>query len=63
MNERVKKLAGEARQLSPRERAELLNALTAMVQEDKYDKDAVAVAECRQHWEDIGAESLGYLVE
>ena len=61
MNERVKKLAEEARKLSPEERIELLHALSAMVAEDGYDSDAAAVAECQHHWDDIGAESLGYL--
>ncbi len=61
MNERVKSLAEEVRKLSPGERIELLRALTAMVEEDGYDSDAAAVAECQHHWDDIGAESLGYL--
>ena len=33
----------------------------AMVEEDGYDSDALAVAERQHHWDDIGAESLGYL--
>ncbi len=61
MNERVKRLAEEAQKLSPEERIELLRALSAMVEEDGYDSDAAAVAECHHHWDDIGAESLGYL--
>ena len=61
MNDRVKKLAEEARRLSPQERAELLDALTAMVREDEYDSDAAAVAECQHRWDEIGADSLGYL--
>ncbi len=61
MNERVKRLTEEARKLLPEERIELLRALSTMVQEDGYDSDAAAVAECQHHWEDIGAESLGYL--
>ena len=63
MNERMKRLAEEARKLSPEERIELLHALSAMVEEDGYDSDAAAVAECQHHWDDIGAESLGYLFE
>ncbi len=62
MTERVKKLIEEIRQLLPGERAELLHTLTAMVREDGYDIDAVAVAEAQHSWEDIGAESLGYLL-
>ncbi len=61
MNECVKRLAEEAQKLSPEERIELLGALSAMVREDGYDSDAAAVAECQHHWDDIGAESLGYL--
>ncbi len=61
MNERVKTLTEQARKLSPEERIELLRALSAMVEEDGYDSDAAAVAECQHHWDDIGAESLGYL--
>jgi len=61
MNERVKRLAEGAQKLSPEERMELLGALSAMVREDGYDSDAAAVAECQHHWDDIGAESLGYL--
>ena len=61
MNERVKRLTEEVRKLSPEERLSLLRALTAMVEEDGYDSDALAVAECQHHWDDIGAESLGYL--
>jgi hypothetical protein len=61
MNERVKRLTEEAQKLSPEERMELLGALSAMVREDGYDSDAAAVAECQHHWDDIGAESLGYL--
>ncbi len=61
MGERVKRLTEEARQLSAEERIELLRALAVMVEEDGYDSDAAAVAECQHHWDDIGAESLGYL--
>jgi len=61
MNERVKRLTEEAQKLSPEERMELLGALSAMVREDGYDSDAAAVAECQHRWDDIGAESLGYL--
>jgi hypothetical protein len=61
MNERVKRPTEEAQKLSPEERMELLGALSAMVREDSYDSDAAAVAECQHHWDDIGAESLGYL--
>ncbi len=61
MSERVKRLIEEVRQLSAEERIELLRTLAAMVDEDGYDSDAAAVAECQHHWDDIGAESLGYL--
>ncbi len=61
MDERVKKLIEEAQKLTPAERIELLRALSAMVEDDGYDSDAAAVAECQHHWDDIGAESLGYL--
>ncbi len=62
MNERVQRLLDEARRLSPQDRAELLEALIAMGREDDSDIDAAAVAECQHHWNDIGAESLGYLL-
>ena len=61
MADRVKKLIEEARKLSPEERITLLRALSALIEEDGYDSDAAAVAECQHHWDDIGAESLGYL--
>jgi hypothetical protein len=61
MSERVKRLIEEARKLSPEERIELLRALSAMADEDGYGGDGAAVAECQHHWNDIGAESLGYL--
>lgn len=61
MSERVKRLAGEARLLTPKERVELLDALSTMVRQDEEDIEASAMAECRHHWDDIGAESLGYL--
>jgi len=51
MIEHVKKLTEEARKLSPKERMEFLRALSAMVEEDGYDSDAAAVAEC-QHPQD-----------
>jgi hypothetical protein len=62
MIERVKKLIEEARKLSPGERIGLLRVLSAMVEEDGYDSDMAAVAECQHPWDDIGGESLGYLV-
>jgi hypothetical protein len=55
MIERVKKLTEEAR-------IELLRVLSAMVEEDSYDSDVAAVAECHHPREDIGGESLGYPV-
>ena len=61
MNERVKRLTEEARKLSPEERLWVAARSSAMVEEDGYDSDALAVAECQHHWDDIGAESLGYL--
>jgi hypothetical protein len=61
MNERVKRVTEEARKLAPEDRLALLRALMAMVEEDGYDSDTLAVAECQHHWDDIGAESLGYL--
>jgi acyl-CoA reductase-like NAD-dependent aldehyde dehydrogenase len=61
MSERVKRLADEARRLTPKERAELLDALSALVRKDEEDIEAAAIAECHHHWDDIGAESLGYL--
>jgi hypothetical protein len=61
MSERVKRLADEARRLTPKERAELFEALSAMVRKDEEDIEASAIAECHHHWDDIGAESLGYL--
>jgi hypothetical protein len=37
--------------------------LPALVEEDGYDSDAAAVAECQHPRDDIGGESLwGYLV-
>ncbi len=59
MTERVKKLAEEAQRLTPAERAELLDALTAMVQEDN---DGPLYAEGEGGWDEMGAESLGYLL-
>jgi hypothetical protein len=47
---------------SPEERIEPLRVLSAMVEEDSYDSDVAAVAECYHPREDIGGESLGYLV-
>jgi hypothetical protein len=61
MSERVNKLADEARRLTPKERAELFDALLAMIRKDEEDIEAAAIAECHHHWDDIGAESLGYL--
>jgi hypothetical protein len=61
MIEHVKKLTEEAWKLSPEERIEFLRVLSAMVEEDGYDSDAAAVAECQDPRDDIGA-SLGYLV-
>jgi hypothetical protein len=61
MSECVKRLADEARRLTPKERAELFDALSAMVRQDEEDIEASAIAECQHHWNDIGAESLGYL--
>jgi len=61
MNERLKRLTEEVRKLSPEERLALLRALMAMGEEDGYDSAALAVAECQHHWDDNGAESLGYL--
>jgi hypothetical protein len=58
MTERVKKLAEEARQLTRAERAELLDALNALVQEDN---DGPLYAEGEGGWDAMGAESLGYL--
>ena len=58
MIERAKKLTEEARKLSPEERIELLRALSAMVEEDGYDSDAAAVAEC-QHLGTISAKAWG----
>ncbi len=61
MSERVKRLADEARRLTPKERAELFEALSAQVRKDEEDLEASAMAECQHRWNDIGAESLGYL--
>jgi acyl-CoA reductase-like NAD-dependent aldehyde dehydrogenase len=61
MSERVKRLADEARRLTPKERAELFHELSEMVRKDEEDIEASALAECQHHWDDIGAESLGYL--
>ncbi len=55
MNERVHRLTEEARLLTPGERAELLDALTAMVGEDRDEIGVIA------DWDEIGDESLGYL--
>jgi len=60
MIERVKQLTDEARKLLPEERIEFLRVLSAMVEEDGYDSDAAAVAECQHPGDDIG-ESLGRL--
>jgi hypothetical protein len=59
MIERVKRLTEEAWKLSPEERIEFLRVLSAMVEEDGYDSDAAAVAECQHPRDDIGGESLG----
>ena len=61
MSEQVKRLTEEARKLSPQERVDLLRALSDMVDEDGYDSDAAALSECQHNWDDIGAESFGYL--
>jgi hypothetical protein len=61
MSERVKRLADEAQRLTPKERAELFDALSAMVRKDEEDVEASAIAECYHNWDGIGAESLGYL--
>ena len=58
MIEHVKKLTEEAWKLSPEERIEFLCVLTAMVEEDGYDSDAAAVAEC-QHLGTISAKAWG----
>jgi hypothetical protein len=58
MIEHVKKLTEEARKLSPEERIEFPFVLTAMVEEDGYDSDAAAVAEC-QHLGTISAKAWG----
>ncbi len=52
MTEHVKKLTQEA--------CEFLRVLSAIVEEDGYDSDAAAVAECQHPRDDIG-ESLGCL--
>lgn len=51
MNERVKKLTEEARQLTPEEQAELLDALTAMLHEDDHEIDPALLEECERRWE------------
>jgi hypothetical protein len=61
MSERVTRLADEARRLTAKERAELFEALSAMVRQDEDGIEASAIAECQHRWNDIGAESLGYL--
>jgi hypothetical protein len=61
MIERVKKLIEEAWKLSPGERIGLLRVLSAMVEEDGYDSDAAAVAEC-QHLGTISAKAWGVSV-
>ncbi len=61
MTERVKRLADEARQLTPAERAELLDALMAMVQEDNDGLNPL-YAEGEGGWDEMGAESFGYLL-
>jgi hypothetical protein len=62
MIERAEKLAEDAQKLSPEERIEFLRVLLAMVEEDGYDSGAAALAECQHPQDDIGGESLGYLV-
>jgi hypothetical protein len=58
MIEHMKKLTEEAWKLSPEEQIEFLCVLTAMVEEDGYDGDAAAVAEC-QHLGTISAKAWG----
>ncbi len=53
MNERLKHIADQARQLTPEEQAELMNQLDAMRQ-DQHEMDpmyrAELLAECERRW-------------
>ena len=46
----MKKLTEKAWKLSPEERIEFLRVLSAMVEEDGYDSDAVATISAAKAW-------------
>ena len=51
MNERVKHIAEQARQLTPDERADLLGILSDMVEGEAYEIDPELLEECERRWE------------
>jgi putative addiction module component (TIGR02574 family) len=51
MNERVKHIADQARQLTPDERADLLGILSDMVEREAYEIDPELLEECERRWE------------
>jgi putative addiction module component (TIGR02574 family) len=51
MNERVKHIADQARQLTQEELAELMDTLADMAEEDSGPIDPALAAECERRWE------------
>ena len=51
MNERVKHIAEQARQLTPEEQADLLGILTDMVEGETNKIDPELLEECERRWE------------
>ena len=51
MNERVRHIAEQARQLTPEELAELLDALADMAGAQDYEIDPELLEECERRWQ------------
>jgi putative addiction module component (TIGR02574 family) len=51
MNERVKQIADQARQLSPDERADLVDELLAMMHDEPHEIDKALLEECERRWQ------------
>jgi putative addiction module component (TIGR02574 family) len=51
MNERVRHIADQARKLTPEERAELLDALSEMVEDEVFEPSAELLEECERRWQ------------